>query len=434
MRWRSAGAALIAALSATAVLLGTAGPADALPGPPLQEPRSALERALWCSPNLAGAKSVPVLLVHGTFATSQWWTPTYRRALPTSGHPVCTVDVPDREAGDVQRSVEYVVHAIRAVAERAGRRIAVIGHSQGAFLVTFALRYWPDLGARVEDFVGLAGLYERGSALGSVLCADACPASAWQLRPGSRLLRAYASRHLYSGPDYTTISTAFDEFVVPQPDAGRLRGARNLALQDVCPGRLAEHGMITADAAAYALVLDAIEHPGPSDPARVGAAICTARFIPGTDVVGLAEQFALTAVGVADFLARPVGAEPPVRCPLGPGCQRQRLRPQLNAQMTASARARSVRVRGIVVLPPGALEQCTGFVRLRVFQGDRTLVAHRFAVGSDCRFTASLSLPDHRTTHGLRVIASFPGTSELRPVRSWCQLRRASPTNGRVPH
>ena len=48
------------------------------------------------------------------------------------------MELPGHATGDGQRSVEYVVAAIRAVSARAHRRIAVVGHSQGALLATFA--------------------------------------------------------------------------------------------------------------------------------------------------------------------------------------------------------------------------------------------------------------------------------------------------------
>ena len=63
------------------------------------------------------------------------------------------------------------------------------------------------------------------------------------------------------------------------------RGAiRNIALQDVCPTATAEHLAIgTHDAVAYALVLDALAHPGPADPSRVPAAVCGQPFQSGVD-------------------------------------------------------------------------------------------------------------------------------------------------------
>jgi pimeloyl-ACP methyl ester carboxylesterase len=399
--------------------------ARALPGPPLREPLDARGRSLTCDPGVRGSAKTLVLLVHGTFATSAWWTPTYVRALPAAGHPTCTVEVPDREAGDVQRSVEYVVHAIRDVSRRARRPIAVIGHSQGAFLTTFALRYWPDLGVRVNDFVGLAGLYENGSALGTPLCTGGCPPSAWQLRPGSALLRAYARRPLYRGPSYTTIATAFDELVVPQPQAGRLSSARNIVLQDVCPGRAVEHGLITADAAAHALVMDALSHAGPAEPARVDRAVCAAALMPGSDPVGLAVQFAQTALGVGAFLSQPAGREPRVHCPFDPSCTRPRLRPRLLARSLVFAATRVVRVQGSVVLPPGALDQCAGRVDVRALGRARIVATRRARLGVDCRFGAWLRVGCARLPAALRIVARFAGNAELLGARTVATVARS---------
>jgi triacylglycerol lipase len=43
--------------------------------------------------------------------------------------------------GNAQVSVEYVVWAIRHVAQVSGRKVSIIGHSQGAFLPSYALRF-----------------------------------------------------------------------------------------------------------------------------------------------------------------------------------------------------------------------------------------------------------------------------------------------------
>ena len=153
-------------------LLLVSAPADAEPGPPLTEPAGALNRALNCSGDLYRSGRSPVLLVPGTGASgAENWEVGYQPALLRRGHAVCTVDLPNYGFGDVQRSVEYVVAAIRSMHRRAGRRIAIIGQSQGGFHPAYALRVWPDLAGRVDDFVGLVGVYDRGSQAARSGCA-----------------------------------------------------------------------------------------------------------------------------------------------------------------------------------------------------------------------------------------------------------------------
>jgi triacylglycerol lipase len=84
---------------------------------------------------------------------------------------------------------------------------------------------------------------------------------------------------------YTSIYSGFyDELVepaTPVPTAGldwnkNNPNVANILLQDVCPGRFVDHITIgLTDALAFALVLDALEHPGPADPQRAGgSALC----------------------------------------------------------------------------------------------------------------------------------------------------------------
>ena len=138
-------------------------------GPALQTPLAALQQALKCSGDLGGPHD-PVLLVHGTFADSAInWSWNYVETLPTTGRGVCTVDLPDRSAGDAQVSSEYVVHAIRAIAKQSGGDVDVIGHSQGGLQTRWALRWWPDVRDLVSDVVML-GTPNHGSAFPDAVC------------------------------------------------------------------------------------------------------------------------------------------------------------------------------------------------------------------------------------------------------------------------
>lgn len=262
-----------------------------------------------------------MLLVHGTWSDPKDnWSWGYRRVLPTTGHPTCTVRLPEFAFGDAQRSAEYVVHAIRRVAERAQRKIALLGYSQGGMLTNYALRWWPDLGSKVDDNIGLSAVY-GGSLYFSKLCAVRCFPAARQMRLGSDFLTAIDGRPLPVGPSYTAIYSSVDEFVLPQPQASTLPGARNIAVQSICPGRPAEHVVMSGDAVAYALVLDALRNPGPAAAGRVPFLTCLQLLMPGADLVG-ASQGALgfAAKQLASVAYRSPAAEPPLRCHLNDTC------------------------------------------------------------------------------------------------------------------
>ena len=76
-------------------------------------------------------------------------------ALLGRGLAVCTVELPDNARADNQRSAEYVVQAVRTMSARYGSKVDVVAHSQGPVTARWALKWWPDVAARVDDLVVL---------------------------------------------------------------------------------------------------------------------------------------------------------------------------------------------------------------------------------------------------------------------------------------
>ena len=135
---------------------------------------------MQCHGNLAGAAKAPVLLVQGTGSNPPhnfgWnWEP----ALDELGIPWCTVALPGNGLLDVQDAGEYVVNAIRTMHREAGRRISIIGHSQGGMLPRWALRFWPDTRTMVDDDIGFAAS-NHGTTGAEPLCTFSCAAADWQ--------------------------------------------------------------------------------------------------------------------------------------------------------------------------------------------------------------------------------------------------------------
>jgi triacylglycerol lipase len=237
-----------------------------------------------------------------------------QRVLRASGHPVCTVALPHRAELDLQVSVEYVVHAVRAAHSRSGRRIAVIGHSQGGVLIPWALRFWPDLAGMVDDAIALSGP-QGGTDLGNVLClAGRCPDVAWQMRTGSAWTTALTAEPLPAAVSFSSIGSRTDQVVFPAPHATRFPGAANVLAQDICPLRPIGHLGMLSDAAVHALVMDAITHPGPVQPERVSRTVCALVDYPGLDAVGRARLLDTgTAIAEAFATLPYTTAEPPLR-------------------------------------------------------------------------------------------------------------------------
>jgi triacylglycerol esterase/lipase EstA (alpha/beta hydrolase family) len=292
------------------------------PGPPLTTPTGVLQQALSCNGDLSTAQRDPVLLVHGTFADSEInWNWNYKQALPARGEPTCTVDLPDRAAGDIQISTEYVVYAIRTMARESGRKVAIIGHSQGGLEARWALRWWPDIRHLVSDVILLA-TPNNGSAFTDGLCTSpgACAASLYQMRSDSAFLAALnRGRDAIGGVPYTSIVTN-DDHVFVLPDQGMLdaKGAQvsNVSVQQLCPDHhfnppeLA-HVSLAFDGPTYAIVVDALDHRGPATLSRIDAqSACSQATMPE---VTLDEAYAKVAdyATTLNYLLGPDGPKAP---------------------------------------------------------------------------------------------------------------------------
>jgi pimeloyl-ACP methyl ester carboxylesterase len=302
--------------------------------------------ALDCTSDPKTAERPPVLLVPGTGITpEQHWDPTYLPVLEERGHGVCLIRLPDFGARDVQANAEYVASAIRRLWEWSGRKVSVIGHSQGALLPHVALRTWPDLAAYVDDVIGLSGVYDRGSQDVAQRCQEKCLPALHQMAAGSHLLARLSHRRLPTGPSYTNLGVSGDQTVTPQPAANQVPGATALAIQDVCPDHVVpepQHAMIAGDAVALALVLDALDHPGVASPTRLDPGVCEEGQYPEFD-----EEAYLSAAGSHESeLPAPVAAEPRLYCRYRATCASPRLRGYAVSRLQITVRRHQVILHG----------------------------------------------------------------------------------------
>lgn len=306
--------AALAAAAVVMLLLACAGSAAAHPGPKLRITQAQLARALTCTPKLGQAKRNPVLLTPAFSTDRESYGWNYLNALPALGRPTCSLSLPDKGFGDLQLAAEYDVRAIRRITERSGRKVVALGHQHGSLDALWALRFWPDIRGRVSELISLATPYNGTSGAAS-LCGGtgSCPPSIWQIAKGSSFLKALGRGPLPKGPSYTSIATNFDELITPQPEASRLRGASNVALQDICPGRPVEHFSILGDAVAYALVVDALRHRGPADPSRIPASVCAELFMPGLDATAASSAVGFLTRFLAENATGGVAHEPRLR-------------------------------------------------------------------------------------------------------------------------
>ena len=278
--------------AAFAVGFGLSQPtlARAATGPTLQVSEGTLASALRCPATFSGAHN-PILFVHGTTLTAESnWAWNYGKVLPAKGYDVCLVQLPDRARADIQVSAEYVVHAIRDMAERSHRKVDVVGFSQGPLEPRWAIKFWPDIPLLVDHLVAMAGV-GHGFTETQAICSSDCIAPFWQMKPGSRFLGALNATNETPGDiSYTSVYSRTDQFVWladgggdPWDQSARLKGAANIAIQDICPGRYVEHIQAVYDAVYYAVVMDALTHPGAADPSRIDRSVCLQGSMPGVD-------------------------------------------------------------------------------------------------------------------------------------------------------
>jgi Lipase (class 2) len=300
-------------------------------GPPLSVPAATLRAALSCTGRVSGAQRPPILLVPGTnLDPSSNYAWNYERAFTHLGWPYCTITLPNHTMGDIQIAGEYIVYALRTMSAMAGRRVDVLGFSQGGMVPRWALRFWPDTRQLVEDFVALDPS-NHGTGDANVLCHAACPPADWQQASTSNFIAALNSfAETFAGIDYTVVYSRMDEVVVPNGDASgssslHTGGGRiaNIRVQDICPGDLSEHlAMGSYDPVGYALAVDAFSHPGPADLRRIALTVCSQPFQPGVDPATFVSDYAryARAVATAQVQAPEVNAEPALRCYVFAAC------------------------------------------------------------------------------------------------------------------
>jgi hypothetical protein len=278
---------------------------------------------LQCTSTVRHASRDPILLVPGTNLDPQpnfsW---NYERAFAAQRWPYCTLTLPFHAMGDVQVAGEYVVSALRTMAKVSGRRVDVLGYSQGGMVPRWALRFWPDTRRLVDDVVGLDPS-NHGTLDAEGLCQAQCSPADWQQATNARFIDALnSSAETFRGIDYTVIFSRTDEIVVPNVDSsgssalhtGQGRIA-NIAVQDICPADPSEHlAMGSYDAVGYALAVDAFTHPGPAVAQRVSRSVCSTPFQPGVDPATFATDYAgyLAAIGAAAAESPETSAEPPL--------------------------------------------------------------------------------------------------------------------------
>ncbi|CAB4346431.1 unannotated protein [freshwater metagenome] len=280
-------AAATLSLIATALFASSAVAKSSYKEPALTAPKARLADSLVCPKAIKRGGPQPTLLVTGTGFTGEEAYAIGKAALASTGRPICYVNFPYRTTGDIQIAAEYLVSGIRRMAASYGKPIAIFGISQGGLLPRWALTYWPSLRAKVSDVIAVAGT-QHGTTVGLGNCSalNPCQAASWQQAARSNMLKAINAEPDESvGPtSWTTVRTATDETV--QPTTGKnptssLKGATNILIQDICPGREVSHIGSALDSVTFAASEDAMTHKGPANVKRLPKNVCSKLLAPG---------------------------------------------------------------------------------------------------------------------------------------------------------
>jgi triacylglycerol lipase len=211
----------------------------------------------------------PVVLVHGTFATTSWRL--IGPALARRGYCVFTFDYGNAGTGEIAHSAhELAAFVDRLLARTHAPRVSIVGHSEGGMMPRYYIRFLGGA-AKVSDLIGLSpsnhGTINPVALVGALA---GCVACGQQMTQGSVFLQRLNTGDEAPPPvDYTVIQTRFDAVVVPYQSAF-LSGSRarvtNVTLQDRCPDDDVDHLDVPDDPVALQWVEDALAVNGPADP------------------------------------------------------------------------------------------------------------------------------------------------------------------------
>jgi triacylglycerol lipase len=212
----------------------------------------------------------PVILVHGTFAATNWQL--IAPALADLGYCVFTFEYGNLGTGEIATSAHELSAFVNQLLARTGaKRVSIVGHSEGGMMPRYYIKFLGGA-AKVEDLVALAPsnhgttspLVLEGAALGCAACAE-------QESVGSTFLNKLNHGDETPAPvDYTVVQTIYDAVVMPYTSAflkGPASRVTNVELQSRCPNDYIDHLDIPIDPVALAWVENALGRPGPADPA-----------------------------------------------------------------------------------------------------------------------------------------------------------------------
>ncbi|KAI7458855.1 alpha/beta-hydrolase [Hortaea werneckii] len=299
---------------------------------------SDLRKAIYIPPGFTYGRVPAVLFLPGTAALAgQNFGPNYGKLLKDRkvADPVY-VNIPNENLGDIQTAAEYAAYAVNYISGiSGGRNVSTISWSAGSLDGQWALKYWPSTRQHLSNAIRISPDH-HGTILAQLLCpgfeTPGCTPAIAQQNYNSTFIATLRNNGGDSAYVPTTnIYSIFDEIVEPQQDPNasgalndiRAVGVSNVELQEICTAALPggtpnnDHEGVLYNALAYALAIDALQHPGePGRVERVDAGAECAKFAAdGLSLADVLATHALIPLAVGNVLAfQPkVAQEPPIR-------------------------------------------------------------------------------------------------------------------------
>lgn len=267
MRLRTTARFLVAAAATAALSLMGLNATPASASPLDIPPKGAND---WsCKPDSAHPQ--PVVLVNGTFKLMVENWAKLSPKLKEEGYCVFAFNYGKMETAPIPQGAAELKDFVEAVRGATGaEKVDIVGHSQGGMLPRYYVKF---LGGadKVDDLVGIVpSNHGTKNPLAIPAGWTFCPSCVDQQVGSDLLKKLNEGDETPAGPDYTVVTTRYDEVVIPYTSAlltGPAERLTNVVLQDKCPLDLYMHDQATKDPVVAQWVLNALGRKGPADPA-----------------------------------------------------------------------------------------------------------------------------------------------------------------------
>lgn len=213
-------------------------------------------------------KQTPIVLIHGTFATTRRAFSSLAPALKADGHCLFALNYgrqgPLLPYGtmDINLSAQQVSDFVQSVLARTGAaKVTLIGHSQGG-LLAFKVARSAELSGRIDRLVALAPSLYGTTRVPAGMSMKHCPACAQQSDQSAFMQSFHQENVNPPGVRSLILATRQDLVVTPvQRQFADEPGVTNILLQDRYPDVMATHSGLLHVTETLTLVRTFLDQP-----------------------------------------------------------------------------------------------------------------------------------------------------------------------------